>query len=78
MPPHLWSAFGRRRLLSDLEAAGRRNAHDIGDYHEPLVARLRALGIESIHAMQAKAGAEGAVTAMAGTYGGWDGMGQPL
>jgi hypothetical protein len=33
-----------RRLLSDLEATGRGSAHNIGDYHDPSVVRLRALG----------------------------------
>lgn len=60
-----------RRVLSDLEASGRRSAHSIGDYHDPFVARLRALGIESVYAMRAKAGSEGKVTVQAGTYGGW-------
>ena len=60
-----------RRLLSDLEATGRRNAYNNGDYHDPFVARLRALGVEAIHALQTKAGSEGTVTVQAGTYGGW-------
>jgi hypothetical protein len=36
-----------RRLLGELEVSGRRSAHNIGDYHDPFVARLGALGIES-------------------------------
>jgi hypothetical protein len=35
-----------RRLLDELEASGRRNAYNIGDYHDPFVVRLGALGIE--------------------------------
>jgi hypothetical protein len=60
-----------RRLLGDLKASGRRNAHNIGDYHDPFVARLGSLGIESVYAVKAKAGSEGMVMVRAGTYGGW-------
>lgn len=60
-----------RRLLGELEASGRRYAYDIGDYHDPFVARVGALGIESVHAVKAKAGSEGKVMVQAGTYGGW-------
>src|SRR5207247_507529 len=60
-----------RRLLSDLEASGRRSAHDMGDYQDPFVARLRVLGVESVYAVKAKAGSEGMVMVEAGTYGGW-------
>jgi hypothetical protein len=60
-----------RRLLNDLEASGRRSAHNIGDYQDPFVARLRALGIESIYAVTARPGSEGMVMVQAGTYGGW-------
>ncbi len=60
-----------RRLLGELEASGRRHAHDLGDYRDPFVARLRALGIESVYAVKAKAGSEGKVMVQAGTYGGW-------
>jgi hypothetical protein len=59
------------RLLDELEASGRRNAHNIGDDHDPFVARLGALGIESVHAVKAKAGSEGKVMVQAGPYGGW-------
>jgi hypothetical protein len=38
-----------RRLLGELEASGRRDAYNIGDYHDPFIARLRALGIESVY-----------------------------
>jgi hypothetical protein len=60
-----------RRLLGDLQANGRRSAHNIGDYHDPFVAWLRTLGIESVYAVAAKAGSEGMVMVQAGTYGGW-------
>jgi hypothetical protein len=60
-----------RRLLDELEASGRRNAYNIGDYHDPFVARLGALGIESVYAVKAKAGSEGKVMVQAGSYGGW-------
>jgi hypothetical protein len=60
-----------RRLLDELEATGRRNAHDLGDYRDPFVARLRTMGIESVYAVKAKAGSEGTVLVQAGTYGGW-------
>jgi hypothetical protein len=42
-----------RRLRCDLEADGRRRALDLGDYRDPFVARLRALGIESVYAVKA-------------------------
>jgi hypothetical protein len=63
-----------RRLLGELEASGRRNAYNIGDYRDPFVARLRALGIESVYAVKARAGSEGMLV-QAGSYGGrgWDG-----
>lgn len=60
-----------RRLLAELEASGRSSAHNIGDYHDPFVARLRALGIESVYARKPRAGSEGTVIVQAGTYGGW-------
>jgi hypothetical protein len=60
-----------RRLLGDLQANGRRSAHNIGDHHDPFVAWLRTLGIESVYAVAAKAGSEGMVMVQAGTYGGW-------
>jgi len=58
-------------LLSDLESQGRRSAHDLGDYRDPFVARLVALRIESVYAMNAKAGHEGEVMVRPGSYGGW-------
>jgi hypothetical protein len=60
-----------RRLLTDLEASGRRRASDMGDFRDPFVARLGALGIESTYRVKAKAGSEGMVLVQAGTYGGW-------
>jgi hypothetical protein len=60
-----------RRLLGDLEASGRRRALDMGDYRDPFVARLGALGIESVYAVKAKAGHEGTVMVHPGVYGGW-------
>jgi hypothetical protein len=60
-----------RRLLGDLEAAGRRSAQNIGDYRDPFVARLGALGIESVYAVKAKARSEGRVMVRPGVYGGW-------
>jgi hypothetical protein len=60
-----------RRILGELQANGRRNAYNIGDYHDPSVARLPALGIESVYAVKAKPGSEGMVLVQAGTYGGW-------
>jgi hypothetical protein len=64
-----------RRLLGELEANGRRDAHDLGDYRDPFVAQLRALGIESVYAANTSAGSEGMVMVQAGSYGGggWDG-----
>jgi hypothetical protein len=63
------------RLVHDLEAAGRERVLDIGDYRDPFVGRLAALGIESIYAVKAKPGSEGMVLVRAGTYfgRGWDG-----
>jgi hypothetical protein len=60
------------RLLSDLEASERRSARGWGDMHDPFVARLGALRIESIYGRKAAAGAEGKVVVQAGTYGGWE------
>jgi hypothetical protein len=63
------------RLVHDLEANRRQHVLDIGDYRDPFVARLAALGIESIYAVKAKPGSEGMVLVRAGTYfgRGWDG-----
>jgi hypothetical protein len=63
-------------LLSDMEASGRRRAVDTGVPHDPVVAQLWALRIESVSAVLAKAGSEGKVQVRPGTYGGW-GWGGP-
>ena len=60
-----------RRLLGELEAGGWRSAHDRGDYRDPFVTRLVALGIESVYAVKANARHEGTVRVGPGTYGGW-------
>jgi hypothetical protein len=60
-----------RRLLGELEASGRRDAHNLGDYRDPFVGRLRALGIESVYAANTRAGSEGMVIVQADSYGGW-------
>ena len=64
-----------RRLLSDLEAQGRKSALNFGDYRDRFVERLRELGIESVYRLEAKAGYEGTVLVQPGVYGvwGWDG-----
>jgi hypothetical protein len=59
-------------LLSDMEQLGRFNALNLGDYQDPLVARLGALGIESIYGFKAKPGREGIVRVAAGSYAGWE------
>jgi hypothetical protein len=66
-----------RRLLGDLEACGRRRVHDLGDYRDPFVARLVALGVESAYAVKANAGHQGTALVGPGTYGGWDGTARP-
>jgi hypothetical protein len=60
-----------RQLLTDLETSGQRRAYSMGDMRDPFVARLAALGIESVYAVKARAGSEGKVHVQAGTYGGW-------
>jgi len=60
-----------RQLLSELEASGRRKAQDMGDPHDPFVAQLGALRIESIFAVKPKPGSEGKVLVRPGSYGGW-------
>jgi len=67
-----------RQLLTDIEAGGRRSAHNIGDFRDPFVARLSSLGIESIYAMPARAGHEGDVLVQPGVYGGWGWGGQQV
>jgi hypothetical protein len=60
-----------RRLLSELEANGRRRVQNIGDPRDPFVTQLRALGIEWVSAVPANAGSEGKVLVRPGSYGGW-------
>jgi hypothetical protein len=64
-----------RRVLHDMEAKGLHRAHNLGDYRDPFVERLTALGIESIYAFTAKPGREGTVQVGPGTYSGrgWNG-----
>jgi hypothetical protein len=64
-----------RRVLQDMEAKGLHRAHNLGDYRDPFVERLTALGIESIYAFTAKPGREGTVQVGPGTYSGrgWNG-----
>jgi hypothetical protein len=63
------------QLLDDLEISGRLSTYGVDDYFDPVAQRLAALKIESVHAMQAKAGHEGTVNVQPGTYVGsaWDG-----
>jgi endogenous inhibitor of DNA gyrase (YacG/DUF329 family) len=62
-----------RQLLSDLEAQGARWAHNLGDYRDPVVRQLRALGIGSVYRLSTGAG--GGVVMGSDSYGGfgWDG-----
>jgi len=59
------------RLLRELEASGRRKAQNIGHPHDPFVAQLGGLGIESIFGVKPKPGSEGKVLVRPGSYGGW-------
>lgn len=61
------------QLLSDLEARGARWAHNLGDYRDPVVGQLRALGIGSVYRLSTGAG--GGVVMGSDAYGGsgWDG-----
>jgi hypothetical protein len=63
------------QLLDDLEISGRLSTYGVDDYFDPVAQRLAALKIESVHAVQAKAGHEGTVNVQPGTYVGsaWDG-----
>jgi hypothetical protein len=57
-------------LLSAMEKAGRRSAHC---YRDPLVQRLRELGVEFVYAWApANAAHQGRVILSLGTYGGWE------
>jgi hypothetical protein len=58
------------KLLSDMEQQGRTRALNIGDYHDPFVARLGALGIESVYGFRVKPDREGIVRVAAGSYSG--------
>ena len=58
------------KVLSDMEQQGRTRALNIGDYRDPFVARLGALGIESVYGFKAKPGREGIVRVAAGSYSG--------
>jgi hypothetical protein len=62
------------KLLSDMEQEGQLRALNIGEYRDPFVARLGALGIESVYGFNAKPGREGIVRVAAGSYVGreWD------
>lgn len=64
-----------RLLLHDMEVKGLRTAHSVGDYRDPFVERLKALGIESLYAFTARPGREGVVRVGPGTYSsrGWNG-----
>jgi hypothetical protein len=59
-----------RGLLRDLEANGRRSAHNIGDYQDPFVTAPGARDRVGLRG-EAKTGSEGMVMVQAGTYGGW-------
>jgi hypothetical protein len=61
-----------RQILSDLEAQGARYAHDMSDYRNPVVQRLRDLGIGSVYRLSTGLG--GGVVMGSDTYGGfgWD------
>ena len=61
------------QLLSDLEAQGARWAHNLGDYRDPIVGQLRALGIGSVYRLSTRA--EGGVVMGSDSYGGfgWNG-----
>jgi len=64
-----------RQLLSDLEAQGARWAHNLGDYRDPVVGQLRALGIGSVYRLSTGAG--GGVVMGSDSYGGF-GWGGPM
>jgi hypothetical protein len=62
------------KLLSDMEQQGRTRALNIGDFRDPFVARLGALGIESVYGFKARPGRGGVVRVVTGFYSGreWD------
>jgi hypothetical protein len=60
-------------LLFDMEKAGQRSAHCLGDYRDPLVKQLRELGMEFVYGWTPTDSAQqGRVTISFGTYGGWE------
>jgi hypothetical protein len=64
-----------RQLLSDLEAQGAGYAHDMGDYQNPFVQRLRDLRIASVYRLSTGRG--GGVVMGSDAYGGY-GWGGPV
>jgi len=60
-------------LLTDMEKAGRRHAHYREDYRDPLVQRLRDLGVEFVYAwVPTDPAHRGSVILGPGTYAGWE------
>jgi endogenous inhibitor of DNA gyrase (YacG/DUF329 family) len=61
------------KLLSNLETHGAQRAHNMGDYRDPVVGQLRALGIGSVFRLSTRRG--GGVVVGSDAYGGfgWDG-----
>jgi hypothetical protein len=60
-------------LFSDMEKANRRSAHYRADYRDPLVRRLRELGVEFVYAwVSADPAHQGEVILSPETYGGWE------
>ena len=60
-------------LLSDMEKTDQRSAHCRGDYRDPVVRRLRELGMEFVYAwVPTDSAQQGRVTLSPGTYGGWE------
>lgn len=60
-------------LLTDMEHSGLRHAHYRGDYRDPLVQRLRNLGVEFVYAwVPTDPAQQGSVILSPGTYGGWE------
>ena len=60
-------------LFSDMEKTNQRSAYCRGDYRDPLVRRLRELGVEFVYAwVPSDAARQGSVILSPGTYGGWE------
>jgi hypothetical protein len=60
-------------LLTDMETAGRRHVHHRETYYDPLVQRLRELGVDFVYAwVPSDAARRGRVILGPGTYGGWE------